>query len=300
MRRKTKAEYKNLINNAPLFAIDEARAPEEYKREKDKFIENLFFYVSRYSFIPEEQVKNPAFEYGLELLQAASDCLKSYDKTKGDFLPYFRWIYDKKVGEAELVNPRNNNRIPLNKEDRLLFRRIQRLAGEADIFDIENQKYFAETLDRPLAEVQEVIALSSYRLTREEVRDSDGEVRSIFDFIASLRGTDEELDEEELLVQIDDLFKKQQNRFDTRKVISMWLTAKILSEFDVSPSFKRALMRCSYFSKEIYELYLNGIFLEDQEIAERCGRHPSSVSRTVGQFSEEIRKMIRSKNGILD
>ena len=77
----TGEEFENLINNSPLFDVDKINNSELYKSEKYKFTELLAQYYQVYIF-PHK----PLEDYSYTLIETATECIRYYDRAKGEFL----------------------------------------------------------------------------------------------------------------------------------------------------------------------------------------------------------------------
>ena len=77
----TREEYENLINNSPLFEIDKESSPALYKSERYNFFTLLTDYYRLYIY-----PNKPLDSYSMTLMDTAMECIKYYDKNKGEFL----------------------------------------------------------------------------------------------------------------------------------------------------------------------------------------------------------------------
>ena len=80
----TREEFENLINNSPLFGVDKASNSELYKKEKYALFTLLTDYYRLYIY-PNKSLE----DYSFTLIETATECLKYYDKSKGEFLHLF-------------------------------------------------------------------------------------------------------------------------------------------------------------------------------------------------------------------
>ena len=114
----TREEYENLINNSPLFEIDKESSPALYKTERYKFLTILTDYYRLYIY-PQK----PLDYYGMTLIETAVECIKYYNKSKGDFLHLFNSSMkrDLHIAKAkEIIEEKRQGIRVSNEDDKLI------------------------------------------------------------------------------------------------------------------------------------------------------------------------------------
>lgn len=286
---KEKEKYEQLIQSSPLFLLDRERDRTAYQREALKMVEYLYCYLLS---IHERRY----VEYGLEITETAKRCIENFDASSGnDFLHYFNAAMAKEYRRAsakrEMEKARGGLHVP-EEEDRNIRWALKLLQAKGIINPTEDQ------LCR-LADAQGV-SLDALRAAVQTMRETavvsdvycgeDGEEMSLFDTVAADGEIGDELLGREacasVLSEIEDAFLACQDR--QKPLLSVAITARICKEVcacgvPLSPySFVDGATVAEYKAR--------GTLPTQREIAARFEKNEASVSRTVKEFIEKLKK----------
>ena len=286
---KEKEKYEQLIHDSPLFLLDREQDRIAYRREALKMVEYLYCYLlsiheSRYA------------EYGLEITETAQRCIASFDASSGnDFLHYFNAAMAKEYRRASakrtMEDARCGLRIP-EEEDRNIRRVLKLLQAKGIINPTEDQ------LCR-LADAQGV-SFDALRAAARAMRETavvsdvycgeDGEEMSLFDTVAADGEIGDKLLDREacasVLSEIEDAFLSCQDR--QKPLLSVAITVKIC---EAVCSCGISLAPYSFVDRAtVAEYKEHGTLPTQREIAARFEKNEASVSRTVKEFIEKLKK----------
>ena len=291
---RTREDYENLINNSRLFEIDKASSNAEYKAEHYSFLTELTDYYRFYIYRDK-----PLDSYSMVLVETAVECIKYYDKSKGEFLHLFNKVMKRNLGIecAKKKIDEQRQGIKLAERDAMLIRKIIAFADSKnlDITDIEVQKKMAVVLDLPLATVSELININ-YNATAipSMIINDDGDEIELYDLIADNRAcADEDALAESALCdavdKIERIFTAIQER--QKQIISMLLTVEFIKAFDGEVHRAERLLRGrAMFSSKVVELYKEkGEVPTVRIISALCGVSEQSANRTYKNFREKLR-----------
>ena len=290
-----KEELEKRINSSPLFDIDKESSPSLYKKERYLLLENLTFYCRDYML-----KGRPLGSYSLSLVETADECIRYYDRGKGDFLNYFNRAFKKKRDTEEARERAEAYRggIKIADDDDKKIRKILSLAKSLgkDLSDRSLIGEIAEILHVCERDVLELISMNAdAAAVPSTVRNDDGDETELFDTMASDEpAVDETLISEENVREIAD---ELQRVFDTvqerqKKALSMMLTAKYIIACDCDYAQVERLLCGRPFYDRAYaeECRTSGAVPTDAAIAEKCGVLPSSLSRTFKEFKKKFKK----------
>ena len=155
----TREEYENLINNSPLFEIDKESSPALYKSERYNFLTLLTDYY-RFYIYPNKSLDS----YSMTLMETAMECIKYYDKDKGEFLHLFNSSMkrDLHIAKAKEIIEEKRQGIRVSNEDDKLIRRIIALANSKglDVYDLTVQQKISKALNLELSRLQELLRIN--------------------------------------------------------------------------------------------------------------------------------------------
>ena len=290
----TREEFENLINNSPLFAIDKEGSPALYKTERYNFLTLLTEYYQTYIY-----PKMPLEDYSLTLMETAAECIKYYDKGKGEFLHLFNSALkrDLHIAKAKEIVEEKRQGIRVASEDDKLIRKIMALANSKglDIYNSIVQEKLAKVVNIDLGKLKELIRINDDAIAvASTVTNEDGDEIELFDLQASKEKTAEENMIEEsavisLLEEIEDVFSEVQDR--QKRLLSMLLTVEIIKAFneDVDKA-KELLCNKEIFNQEVFDYYeKNGELPTAKQIGVVCGVSEQSLSRTYKNFKEKLK-----------
>lgn len=290
-----KEELERQINGSRLFDVDRERSPSLYKTERYVLLERLTYYCR------DHLLKGrPLESYSLSLMETADECIKYYDRKKGDFLNYFNRAFKKKrvTEEARERAEAYRGGIKISDDDDKKIRQILRLAklSGKDPSDASLIEKIAEVMRIGEREVVGLIRMNTdAAAVPSTVRNDDGEETELFDTPAFYEpAADDALISEENVREIAD---KLQSAFDTvqerqKKALSMMLTARyiIACDCDYAQADRLLCGRPFYDRGYAEECRTSGIAPTDAAIAEKCGVLPSSLSRTFKEFKKKFKK----------
>lgn len=291
----TREEFENLINNSPLFDVDKINNSELYKSEKYKFTELLTQYYQVYIY-PHKLLE----DYSYTLIETATECIKYYDRAKGEFLHLFNKALKRDLGIAkakEMMETRRQG-IRLSTYDEQIISKVLAFAKSKnlDIYDSAIQAKIGLALGIRAEELENLIQINDNAIAvASTVTNDDGDEIELFDLQADKDYTPEEAivsrdGLQELVLQIDNVFQTVQER--QKKLLSLLLTAEIVKALacDIKET-ERVLDGCSFFNAEIIDWYKkHGGIPTAKQIGEMCGVSEQSLSRAYKNFKEKLRK----------
>lgn len=289
----TREEFENLINNSPLFNVDKESTPELYKTEKYALFTLLTEYYRSYIF-PHK----PLEEFSFTLIETATECLKYFDKSKGEFLHLFNKAMKRDLGIAkakELIETHRQG-IKLSTCDERMIRKVISLANSKnlDINDRSVQAKIAIVLGISADKIAELIRINDNAVTvSATVTNDDGDEVELFDLQADKAATSEVViitkdALKNLVVQIDKVFQTVQER--QKQLLSLLLTAEIVKalEYDIKAT-ENLLQGYTFFNTEITVWYeKHGDIPMAKQIGEICGVSEQSLSRTYKNFKAKL------------
>lgn len=290
----TREEYENLINNSPLFEIDKESSPALYKSERYNFLTLLTDYYRLYIY-PNKSLDS----YSMTLMETAMECIKYYDKNKGEFLHLFNSSMkrDLHIAKAKEIIEEKRQGIRVSNEDDKLIRKIIALANSKglDIYDMTVQQKISKVLNMELSRLQELLRINDDAVAvSSTVTNDDGDEVELFDLQSSHEKTAEaKLADESafitLVERIDDVFTTVQDR--QKKFLSMLLTVKIIKACDEDlDKAKNVLTGKELFNKEVFDYYKkHGELPTAKQIGLLCGVSEQSLSRTYKNFKEKLK-----------
>ena len=291
----TREEFENLINNSPLFDIDKVSNPELYKTEKYAFFALLTDYYRTYIF-----PKKPLEEFSYTLIETATECLKYFDKSKGEFLHLFNAVMKRDLSIAkkkELIDTHRKG-IKLSTDDEQMIRKVFALAKSKnlDIYDSAIQAKIAVALGIGADRIKELILLNDNAVAvSATVTNDDGDEVELFDLQENKADTPDNAviakdGLKELVGQIDSVFQTVQER--QKRSLSLLLTAEIVKALDYDiKAIVDLLQGLAFFNKEIIDrLKVSGDIPTAKEIGQACGVSEQSLSRTYKNFKAKLKQ----------
>ena len=290
----TREEFENLINNSPLFAIDKESSPALYRTERYNFLTILTEYYKTYIY-----PKKPLEDYSLTLMETAVECIKYYDKGKGEFLHLFNSALkrDLHIAKAKEIVEEKRQGIRVASEDDKLIRRIMALANSKglDIYNSIVQEKLAKVLNIDIDKLRELIRINDDSIAvSSTVTNEDGDEIELFDLQASKEKTAEENMIEEsavisLLEKIEDVFSEVQDR--QKRLLSMLLTAEVIKAFNEDmDKVKELLCDKEFYNEKVIEHYeQKGELPTAKQIGVICGVSEQSANRTYKNFKEKLK-----------
>ena len=290
----TREEYENLINNSPLFEIDKESSPALYKSERYNFLTLLTDYY-RFYIYPNKSLDS----YSMTLVETAMECIKYYDKEKGEFLHLFNSSMkrDLHIAKAKEIIEEKRQGIRVSNEDDKLIRKIIALANSKglDIYDITIQQKISKALNLELSRLQELLQINDDAVAvSSTVTNEDGDEVELFDLQSSHeKNAEDRLAEESafisLIDRIDEVFATVQDR--QKRLLSMLLTIEIIKACDEDlDKAKNVLSSKELFNEEVFDYYEKyGELPTAKQIGEILGVSEQSLSRTYKNFKEKLK-----------
>lgn len=290
----TREEYENLINNSPLFEIDKESSPALYKSERYNFLTLLTDYY-RFYIYPNKSLDS----YSMTLMETAMECIKYYDKDKGEFLHLFNSSMkrDLHIAKAKEIIEEKRQGIRVSNEDDKLIRKIIALANSKglDVYDLTVQQKISKALNLEFLRLQELLRINDDAVAvSSTVTNEDGDEVVLFDLQSSHEKNAEDKMADEsafitLVEKINDVFKTVQDR--QKKLLSMLLTAEIIKACDEDlDKAKNVLTDKELFNKEVLDYYKkHGELPTAKQIGGICGVSEQSLSRTYKNFKEKLK-----------
>ena len=227
------------------------------------------------------------------------ECIKYYDKNKGEFLHLFNSSMkrDLHISKAKEIIEEKRQGIRVSNEDDKLIRKIIALANSKglDIYDMTVQQKISKVLNMELSRLQELLRINDDAVAvSSTVTNDDGDEVELFDLQSSHEKTAEaKLADESafitLVERIDDVFTTVQDR--QKKFLSMLLTVKIIKACDEDlDKAKNVLTGKELFNKEVFDYYeKHGELPTAKQIGLLCGVSEQSLSRTYKNFKEKLK-----------
>lgn len=291
----TREEFENLINNSPLFDVDKENNPKVYETEKYALFTMITDYYRAY-IMPYK----PLEDYSFTLIEVAAECIKYYDKSKGEFLHLFNKAMKRDLGiaKAKKIIETHRQGIRLSTYEERMIRKVVAFAKSKnlDIYDSEVQARIGLALGICAGEVAKLIRINDNAVAvASTVTNDDGDEIELFDLQADKADTPEEAivskdGLKELVAQIDKVFQTVQER--QKKLLSLLLTVEILKafEYDIKETVK-LLNGHNFFNAEIIEWCdKHGDIPTAKQIGEQCGVSEQSLSRTYKNFKEKLKR----------
>ena len=290
----TREEYENLINNSPLFEIDKESSPALYKTERYNFLTILTDYYRLYIY-----PNKPLDSYSMTLMETAIECIKYYNKSKGEFLHLFNSSMkrDLHIAKAKEIIEEKRQGIRVASEDDKLIRKIIAFANSKslDIYHVAVQEKISMALGIALSRLQELLRINDDAVAvSSTVTNEDGDEIELFDLQASHEKTAEDkmADESAFISRvekIDDAFSSVQER--QKKLLSMLLTVEVIKACDEDlDKARQSLEDKDIYNAEVFDYYNKiGALPTAKQIGVLCGVSEQSLSRTYKNFKEKLR-----------
>lgn len=291
----TREEFENLINNSPLFDVDKINNSELYKSEKYKFTELLTQYYQVYIY-PHKLLE----DYSYTLIETATECIKYYDRAKGEFLHLFNKALKRDLGIAkakEMMEARRQG-IRLSTYDEQMISKVLAFAKSKnlDIYDSAIQAKIGLALGIRAEELENLIQINDNAIAvASTVTNDDGDEVELFDLQADKVDMPDKAiiskdGLQELVKLIDAVFQTVQER--QKKLLSLLLTIELVKALDYDfKAIVNLLQIYTFFNKEILDWYdKNGDVPTAKQIGVICGVSEQSLSRTYKNFKEKLKK----------
>ena len=289
----TREEYENLINNSPLFEIDEASAPMLYQAERYNFLTRLTDYYRFYIYS-----NKPLDFYSMTLIITANECIKYYNRGKGQFLHLFNTAMKRELHIAKAIEIIEEKRqgIKISKEDDKLIRKVIMFAKSKnlDIYDSATQEKISNALNIDIAKLKEIIIINDNAVgVPSTIINEDGDEIELFDLQPSKEKNAEEkiVERDSLNDRLKDIEAEYLDAQDRqKKILSMLLTTEIIKSQGLDLIKTN---RFVFFNKDILDYFeINQKLPTAKIIGELCGVSEQSISRTYKNFKIKLKQRI--------
>ncbi len=280
-----KERYEQLISHSTLFSLDSNSEPSAYQREQLRLIENLYCYLMS---IRRDKYEN----YGLEITETAKRCIRSYDKSKGQFLTYFlsAWKQEYSHITSDQVLDEKLHGIKISEDDKRNVVRYIKLVNSmsGNLSPKEIYKRLSDSMGLTIADVERIASIEETTVSSDITADSEGNELSLWDQFESEDILFDEIggaeDVTTWLKEIDSVFARIQER--QKRIVSDLLTVRLCQQlpYQVLKHFQ-----CNFLNYDIIETwYTTGEIPSQKAIAEKHGKREASVSRTLREFCKKI------------
>jgi hypothetical protein len=294
--KRIKEEYEDLINHSQIFRIEKDKDGELYASAERRFLNDLveLLLLTRHDFS----------EIGLEIIETARACIKSYDSQTGEFLHYFNKALSNRLRVTAGEKAAQERRSGLKVGNDLLLKKIDRftLMKGYDLSNISAVRHLCSD-ENILGVIAELCCVTKETVvyairTRYETAvlgeftvNDDGEEISVFDTINQGLSPDvviERHDEViELLKSVAAAYIKSRDSQKPilKKLISIKLVPLVL-EIEYMTELS---LTYDFWDTEIVEQYRStGLVPTARDIAAKYDVMEQSVSRTINNFFNKV------------
>lgn len=273
-----------LIDNSEIFELSRESNPSKYRILEYELIENLYEYAQ---FLNSNRYQ----DMGLEIVETATDCLRSYDKNRGLFTHYFLTSLSRRVNKEQAIRNAIETRggIVVPEKVQKQITDIQLIAGTLgrDIEDEAVIEAAAKYLDVPTARVRKLMWLNAQCAVvhDSETEDAVGVLNLISDDFVLEDFVFEKTSLVEIFNAIDICFSRC--RRSQQEVVSQLLTLRLLS---CPQDIIQLAVNRSFFDSTLYQNYINtGYIPTARDISSKLNKDEASTSRTFSTFGKKLK-----------
>ncbi len=293
----TREQYEKMINESILFQIDKEKDSALFNQEKYTLM-NLLLELYRYYIY----VNRPLDNYSMELVESANECIKHYDSSIGKpFLNLFNYVMKRNmyISNAKKAMDKHRRGIVLSRDDNKSIKIIINYVESkgSDLNSQETHKQLAKVLNISVNEVQNLIRINQNAITvSSTVTNDDGEEVELYDIQSKKDDSPEDIalqldNARQIALSIDAVYKNQQNRAGTKKLLSKLLTKDFIKSIYDLEQLKVILKGVSFVDEEIIKNHLKENSIPSaKQIASESGISEQSASRTYRNFLEKFKK----------
>lgn len=279
-------ELKREIEGSEIFRMNREEAPETYRKLAFTLVERLYRYACA--------VNRKRYEdMGLEIVETAQSCLRSYQPDAGPFLNYFMYSLKRRTVKETAIRRETERRggilLPESAQRQLFqLEAVARTMGR----EMEDQAVLAAasaSMEVPEKRLRDLIELNRRSAVISGERQEDGNP-------GPLESVPDSVVLEDLVIgrqEGDDFLRRMEESFQRcrqgqQKVLSKLLTARIAAS---APELIPRCRGAAFFDGDLYEECLRrGNVPTAKEIAGELGRKEESVSRTLSRFLKSLRE----------
>lgn len=273
-----------LIDNSEIFELSRESNPSKYRILEYELKENLYEYAQ---FLNSNRYQ----DMGLEIVETATDCLRSYDKNRGLFTHYFLTSLSRRVNKEQAIRNAIETRggIVVPEKVQKQITDIQLIAGTLgrDIEDEAVIEAAAKYLDVPTARVRKLMWLNAQCAVvhDSETEDAVGVLNLISDDFVLEDYVFEKTSLVEIFNAIDICFSRC--RRSQQEVVSQLLTLRLLS---CPQDIIQLAVNRSFFDSTLYQNYINtGYIPTARDISSKLNKDEASTSRTFSTFGKKLK-----------
>ena len=273
-----------LIDNSEIFELSRESNPSKYRILEYELIENLYEYAQ---FLNSNRYQ----DMGLEIVETATDCLRSYDKNRGLFTHYFLTSLSRRVNKEQAIRNAIETRggIVVPEKVQKQITDIQLIAGTLgrDIEDEAVIEAAVKYLDVPTARVRKLMWLNAQCAVvhDSETEDAVGVLNLISDDFVLEDYVFEKTSLVEIFNAIDICFSRC--RRSQQEVVSQLLTLRLLS---CPQDIIQLAVNRSFFDSTLYQNYINtGYIPTARDISSKLNKDEASTSRTFSTFGKKLK-----------
>ncbi|OUQ61829.1 hypothetical protein B5E56_00710 [Flavonifractor sp. An112] len=283
-----KKKYERQIKESRLFELDRETQYTAFKREAYKMVEYLYCYLLAVN-------KQKYEEYGCEITKIATLCINNFRRDKGDFLHYFNaaWKLEYQHIMGNQTHIERFHGLKVTEEEKRAVSKYIRLATNIDAGISDETLYLklAAAMEIPVEKVRKLAQMAIVQISSDTYVNEAGEIRIIWDQLAGNISAEASIYEKEtikeILFAINQVFQGLQQR--QKPIISDMITIKLCDQLSETQS-----SQYSFVSKEIMDAWTTtGVLPTQREIAKKYGRDEASISRSVKDFLNKLRKEVR-------
>lgn len=274
-----------LINRSEIFELSRESDPSKYRNLEYELIKNLYRYAQLLS-------SDRYQDAGLEIVETAADCLRSYDKNLGPFTHYFFASLSKRLKKEQAIRKASETRggISIPWEDQKRITLIQQLAQKrkTDVGDNAVVEAAVECLSIPATRVRELIRLNEQLAVVHDCETEDA--GRMLNLISDDFALEDEVLEKMSLAEIFDAIEScfLQCRRSQQEVLSPLLTCRLLE--CCPPNMIQMAMGKSFLDLALYqESKGTGHIPTARDISIALSKDEASTSRTFSSFRKKLK-----------
>lgn len=279
-------KIKDLIECSEIFDISKELDPVKYRNLEYELVLHLYEYA--------QCLSNSRYrDMGLEIVETATECLRSYDKNRGPFTNYFSASLARRVNKEQAIRHATETRggIALPEKVQKQITDIQLIAGKMmrDVDDDTVIEAAAHYLEIPTQRVRELVKLNDQYVVIHDNAD-DEETASVFSFISDAFVLEDAILEKASMNEIFDAVEIcfEQCRHSQQEVVSKLLTLRLLA---CPPGIIQIALHRSFFDQTMYDLYVEtGKIQTARDISDQLNKNEASTSRTFSNFGKKVKE----------
>lgn len=278
----------NLIDNSEIFNISKESNPTKYRILQYELIKNLYEYAQLIS-------SKRYHDMGLEIVETATDCLRSYNKSRGAFTHYFLTALRNRVHKEEAIRDAFESRGGITLPPPKVQRQITSISQIATILGKECEaesviEAAAKYLDISTDEVRKLVLLNAQWAVVHNIETED--TVGVLDLISDDFTLEDYVFEKTSLSEIFDSIEVcfNQCRRSQQEVVSLLLTIRLLS---CSQEIIQVALNKSFFDSTLYQNYIKtGHIPTARDISRKLSKNEASISRTFSLFGKKLKNYL--------